>query len=66
MAEMPVEDVGRRTLGTGDNADGIRLEREASICTRIALAEGMCSPYIRLNDPMCVNWQLLQEMCIWR
>jgi hypothetical protein len=66
MADMPVEDVGRRTFGAGDNADGIRLEREASTCVRIALAEGICSPYIRLNDPMRVNWQLLQEMCIRR
>jgi hypothetical protein len=66
MADMPVEEVGRRTLGTGDNADDIRLEREASICTRIALADGMYSPYIRLNDPVSVKGQLPQELCILR
>jgi hypothetical protein len=53
-------------LGTGDNADDIRLEREASICTRIALADGMYSPYIRLNDPVSVKGQLPQELCILR
>jgi hypothetical protein len=60
MADMPVEDAGRRTLAAGDNADGIRREREASICTRIALEEGIRSPYIRLNDPINVNWHLPQ------
>jgi hypothetical protein len=39
MADMPVEDVGRSALGAGDNAEGIRWDNDASICTRIALAE---------------------------
>jgi hypothetical protein len=49
MDGMPVGDVGRRTFGAGDSADGMRRESEASICTRIALAEDMLSLYIRLN-----------------
>jgi hypothetical protein len=49
MDGMPVGDVGRRTFGAGDNADGIRRESEASIFTRIAFAENMLSLYIRLN-----------------
>jgi len=31
MDGMPVEDVGRRTLGAGDSADGIRNDRQVSI-----------------------------------
>jgi hypothetical protein len=51
MDAMPVEDVGRKTFGPGDSADDIRDDREVSIWIRIALAEDIYSPYLRLPDP---------------
>lgn len=51
MDGMPVEDVGRKILGLGDSADGIRDDREVSIWIRIALADNIDSPYLRFLTP---------------
>ena len=57
ISAIPVGSTGQETRGCGESAEGIRSAREASICARSWLAEGMLesSPYFRLFEAKLAN-----------